>query len=130
LRPVLSRRRPRRSSSSGRKFRPSPIPRPHPGTGRKPRPRLLSRARGQRRRYQFRQLGHSLVSLGRAPIPAASQPFCTGPQIPARLRDAVLQRYHSKPPRAAAPAVATARPSGSRRKPWIGLIPNPGRTTL
>ena len=114
LRPVLSRRCPRRSPSPGRKFRPSPIP----GTGREPRPRLLSRARGQRRRYHFRLLGHSLVSLGRAPIPAASQPFCTGPQFPARLRDAVLQRYHSKPPRAAAPAVATARPIGSRRKPW------------
>ena len=96
VRPMLFLRCPQ--TRPCRSFSPSPSP----GVGCEPRPRLRSQARGQRRRYQFRLLGHSLVSRA---IPD-SRPFAAilhRTANPGRLRDAVLPRYHSKAPKAGAP---------------------------
>ena len=55
---------------------------------------LVSRVRGQQRRYYFRLLGHS-VSSRNLPDSAQLAAYGPGPGSPAG-RDAVLQRYHSE----------------------------------
>jgi hypothetical protein len=58
-------------------------------------------------RYQLRLLGHSRVTRA-APFPADSRAFAEGPETPARLKEAVLQRYHSKRRKPREPSRSTA----------------------